>query len=99
MQYHKDYQYLINYFLIDYTIYIAYRNFLDCRREIDGIDIKNDRLYDLATFFNMSYNKDTFNNLMKIPFSKLSWKLKFIRSNSEGHLTMYNKFLEENKID
>jgi len=98
IQYHKDYKYLINYFLIDYVIYIAYKNFDDIKKDIDNINIKNSWLYDLVKKFNETYNDGKWKNLMNIPFFKLSWKLKFKEFDEKWNKTIYWNFIQKNKL-
>lgn len=92
LQYHKYYDCLINYFLIDYAIYIAYTSFDDVKRDIDGINIHNEDLFLLTQKFNSEYKKSDYEKLMKIPFFKLTYKLKF---DNKGN-TLYNHFISNN---
>lgn len=94
IEYHKHFDQLINYFLIDYAIYICYTKFKDCNNDIENGNIHNDEVFLLTKKFNERYNSKERDNLMKIPFFKLTWKLKFREYDKEGNLTNYGKFLE-----
>lgn len=94
MEYHKDFKQLINYFLIDYAIYIWYISFTDCKNDIDNVNIFNSDLYNLTKQFNNTYNDKDWNKLMSIPFFKLSWKLKFRKYDENWKITNYGEFLK-----
>ena len=94
MEYHKDYNQLINYFLIDYAIYIAYQSFDDVKKDIDNVNIKNSNLYDLTKKFNEAYNENKWSKLMENDFFKLTFKLKFNEYDDNWKLTNYGKFLQ-----
>ena len=96
VQYNRDYRKLINYFLIDYAILIAYRNFNDCKEYIDGVSIKNTSIFDLNRMFSKVYNKDTYDRLLEeSKFFKLTYKKNYLEYNKEGNLTNYGYFMKE----
>lgn len=94
IKYHQDFDYLIDYFLIDYVIYIAYISFDECKNLIDWIDIHNKWIYDLSKCFNKKFECNEYKKLMETPFFKLSWKEKY-KKNVKWDLTNYGKFLND----
>lgn len=96
IEYHKQYNQLINYFLIDYAIHIAYRNFEECKDYIDNMDIFNDKMFRLTQNFNNTYWSD-YDNVIKNNFFKLTWKLKF-HEKKDNKLTNYGKFIYDNPL-
>ena len=92
--YNKDYSKLINYFLIDYTFLIAYRNFEDCHNYIDSITIENGNIYELVRCFNQEYNKKEYNKLTNKTFFKLTYKKQF-KDYVDDKLTNYGYFIEK----
>ena len=65
MQYYKDYNLLINYFLTDYIINIAYNHFDECKKDINSVSFKNNDVFTLQQIFNQKYEKKKYDNLMK----------------------------------
>ena len=96
MQYHKDYSDLINYFLIDYAIWLAYNHFEDCKEDIDNATLRNNEIFTLQSVFNEKYEKEKYDNLMKSWFFKLSYKIEFNKYDKDGNLTNYGYFLGKN---
>lgn len=96
IKYHQDYSDIINYFLIDYTIWLAYNNFEDCKRDIDNITLRNNEIFTLQQVFNEKYEKGKYDKLMKNWFFKLSHKLEFNKYDKDGDLTNYGYFIKEN---
>ncbi len=88
VQYHKDYSYLINYYLIDYVIGI-YNKFYKIKER----PIVNEEVYILTRKFNDAYDKWSWDKLFETPFFKLTWKLKF-NEKINGKKTNYGHFLE-----
>ena len=95
MQYHKDYSDVINYFLIDYTIWLAYNHFEDCKKDIDNTTLRNNEIFTLQQIFNEKYEKEKYDKLMKNWFFKLSYKLEFNKYDKDGDLTNYGYFIKE----
>lgn len=98
IQYHKDYSDLINYFLIDYTIWLAYKHFEDCKKDIDNATLRNNEIFTLQQVFNEKYEKEKYDKLMKNWFFKLSHKLEFNEHDKNWNLTNFGYFLKENPI-
>lgn len=101
LEYHKKYDKLINYFLIDYAIHIAYNNLDDCKKYIDNISLHKD-IFLLVKNFNKKYIKNEYDQLMDNWFYKLTWKLRFnefISDWENKYMTNYWKFLHQNKLN
>ena len=94
IKYHENYAYIINYFLIDYVIYISYLNFSDCKNDLDNITLKNWEIFSLVECFNDKYDKTYYNNLMKQWFFKLTYKRSFKQVDKNWNLTNYWMFLK-----
>lgn len=91
--YNKEYNRLINYFLIDYIILIAYRNFDECHDYIESVTIKNKDIFKLPKMFNQVYNEKEYNKLCKdAKFFKLTYKKKY-QNYIDGQLTNYGYFI------
>ena len=97
IQYNSDYDRLINYFLIDYAIDIAYNSFEDCRKDINNISLKNNDIFTLSAIFNSKYNENEYERLIDKGFFKFSYKEKYKLTTSDGEETFYNYFIKINK--
>ena len=97
IQYWNDYNYIMDYFLTDMVISIAYDKFEDCRKDIDRISNVNNQVDKLWGLFNKRYNENVRNDIMNIPYSKLTRKEKFHEVDKSGYLTIYWKFMQ-NKL-
>lgn len=91
IQYNMDYNYLIDYFLIDYLIDIAYKNFEYTKEMIDNSDIEGNNISKLINSFNEDYTEDKYNNILKSSaIFKLSYKRKF---KEDATKTIYQYFI------
>ncbi len=93
IKYHQDYSDVINYFLIDYTIWLAYKNFDDCKINIDNTTLRNGEIFTLQQVFNETYEKEEYDKLMGNGFFKLSHKLEFNEYDRSWNLTNYGHFM------
>lgn len=94
IQYNLDYDYLINYFLIDYIIKIAYDSFKECEVYIDNATLKNQNIFYFDEFFSKTYKNDEFRELCdKYKFFKLSYREKHNEYDENGVLTNYGYFI------
>lgn len=98
IQYHKDYKYLINYFLIDYVILLAYKNFEECKKDIDWISLHNEEIFTLANKFNEQYDEKEYKKILNHWFFKLTYKWMFYTHTKDWNLTNYWNFLKWLKI-
>ena len=94
IQYHKDYRRLIDFFLIDYAIYLAYKNFSDSKKDIDNISLQNNEIFNLVLIFNDPYNQKIYDKIMENWFFKLTYKMKFFISKN-WEFTNYWNFIKE----
>jgi len=97
IQYHKDYDKIVNYFLVDYAIHLAYNHFEDCKEDIDACSLNNQELRTLFDIFNKRYDEKLYKSLLKQGFFKLSFKWKLHTHTPDWSATYYWKFLEDNK--
>jgi hypothetical protein len=77
--YWKKYNSLINYFLIDYIIYVAYKNIPELRNLIKKLPYIECNISTLKKQLNNNYNESFFN----CSFNKLSRKAKYISYNGK----------------
>jgi hypothetical protein len=56
---------LIDFFLIDYAIYLAYKNFPDSKKDIDNISLQNNEIFNLVLIFNDPYNQKIYDKIME----------------------------------
>ncbi len=79
---------LIDYWLIDYTIYVAYKNIPAIRGEIDLIPYNNQNIFNLFIYRNEPYNAEEFNELTKNTIlHKQSYKYNYTKVDEKGNLT------------
>jgi hypothetical protein len=83
---------LIEYFLLDYIIELAYKSISEVKIWIDAIDINSENIYLLEHNFNSIYNKEFYDNVIKAPFQKLTYKKK-PRKKIFSRLTNYGYFI------
>ena len=89
-EYWKTHDVLIDYFMIDYIIMLAYNVFTDIKNEIDSLPYSSERLYDLVNVLSKEYNEDYFNSLKDdCIFSKFDWH-KTYKTNVKGKETFYS---------
>jgi mannosyltransferase OCH1-like enzyme len=96
IKYNNDYDKLINYFLIDYAINIAYNNFEECKNDIDNITLHNNEIFSLSCSFNKEYNNKEYEKIIKNGFFKLSYKEKYSKLINNDKLTIFGEFIKEN---
>ena len=92
IEYYKRYKKFINYFLVDYCIYLYVTQFEDWIKLISNISNKND-IFLLANSFNNTYSAD-YDKIIKDNFYKLTYKLNFQEYN-QWKLTNYWKFIQD----
>ena len=94
LEYHKKNKYLINYFLIDYILNIAYDNLENCRKIMDLETIENKNMYLLTSKFSLEYNKLEYKNIINsAPYFKLNYKNHY-NKNINGKITNYGYFMK-----
>ena len=76
LDYWKKENIIIDYFLMDYMVKLAYLNFKDIREEFDNIPFNNEAIHELAALLNQKFNKKDFETLLsQNDIHKLSFKM------------------------
>ncbi len=95
MEYWKTQNYLINYFLIDYAIRLAYDELPQCRKLLDAVPEINDDLYRLEHTMNSKWDRTKFDEIKKNAlFSKLSWRKGGRKKTFSGEETLYGHLVK-----
>ena len=82
LNYWKEEEWLIDYFLVDYSIAIAYYKFKDFKEVIDANPIDNAEVVKMATTLNCEFDKNTWDELYNSQaIHKLSWIANYIINN------------------
>lgn len=90
MRYWEKEDVLIDYFLIDYAIDLAYKYNATVKEQIDSITENNPQIYDLLPLLPQKYNVNEFEALSKdTSIFKLSWK-KYSSSDLQGQNSVYS---------
>lgn len=95
IQYHLEYNELIDYFLLDQGFLIAYNNFDECKKYIDDGSLQNSGTFYLLNNFSNTYNKEEFDKVCKkYRFFKISDKASVNAKeyDKDGNLTNYGYF-------
>jgi len=99
--YVKSNNIMIDYFIFDYFISIAYETLPEIRVMIDSVPDNNPKVHEIHHRLNPNYeyNKDLFDTICKNTFfHKLNWKEKYSLFTKNGKLTNYgyiiNNFLQ-----
>lgn len=79
---------LIDYWLVDYTIYAAYKNIPAIREEIDLVPYNNQNIFNLFVHRNEPYDEQKFSELTKNTIlHKQSYKYYYTKIDEKGSLT------------
>ena len=97
-EYLKDHSEMIDYFLLDYAIALAYNSIPEVKGLIDNI-IPNNKNYMLFNrHLQDEYSPQFFDDITKdTAFHKLTWKKKYPPINSQGKITLYGFILQQNQ--
>ncbi|APF21870.1 capsular polysaccharide synthesis protein [Clostridium butyricum] len=88
--YWKNHDVIIEYFMQNLLIKIAYDNVEKIRYQIDNIKINNKNVYELHNIINDEFNQYKYNNLIKeTTFFKLTWKQKYNKITDNNIETFY----------
>lgn len=80
-EYIKKEERFIDYFLMDYIIYLGYTKFPEIKREIDQVPLNNENIHTLLHIINEPFQEKKWRELRKNTYLfKLSWKIKYIDS-------------------
>lgn len=95
LEYWKTHGILIDYFLIDYALYIAYTEIPQCRAILDSVPMVNYDIYRLESLLNDKWDVEVFRAVERdTHFSKLTNKRKF-KKYRFGHETFYGRLCAE----
>lgn len=83
LNYWKEEECLIDYFLVDYSIAIAYDKFEEFKKVIDANPIDNAEVVKMATMLNWEFDRNVWDELYHSQvIHKLSWKLPLKKDNT-----------------
>ena len=98
LEYWRTQENLIDYFLIDYTIQMAYENFIECQKILDSVPLVNYDLYKLENSLNLAYSLELLDEIKNSTlFSKLSWRKPGRFETFNDRETLYAHLLKEVK--
>ena len=90
LEYWKTQKTLIDYFLIDYAIQIAYDEFPKCRELLDSVPLVNYDLYKFENIMNKEWSVETWSSIKNSTlFSKLAWRKEGKKETLLGKETIY----------
>lgn len=93
-EYYKDNDFVIDYFMMDYFIDIAYNEIDYIKAMIDNIPNNNTQSEKLVKFLNFNFNKETYDKIIRDTYiHKLSYKIKLLSDED----TFYNKVIKKLK--
>jgi glycosyltransferase involved in cell wall biosynthesis len=101
-EYYKKENVLIDYFLFDYIISIAYNYFPQIKKMFDAIPCNNNDVHKIQRGFNEEYTEEYMNKILAhTTFHKLSWKDRYNMYTTDNKLTIYGhlkKTVQTNKF-
>ncbi len=96
--YWKKKNYLIDYLLVDYFMCMVYDNIPQAKDLIDSLPFNNSKVDDFQNVMNDTYKKEKYNEIIGAKdtfFYKLSWRMKFRKTSSDGEKTFFGHFTDE----
>lgn len=94
ISYWEKYDCLIDYWLVDYVINVAYNEIDFIKKIIDKVPENNERIFDLFTMRNQAYNEDEYNKIIcNTHIHKLSYKDTYYAKDKNGKNTYYSVIL------
>ena len=98
LEYWRTQNSLINYFLIDYAIQMAWDEIPRCRKLLEAVPVTNDDLYRLEKMLNAKWDPAVFEEIKKNAlFSKLSWRKEGNKKTASGEETVYGHLVNLHK--
>jgi hypothetical protein len=95
-EYWKKYDNLIDYYLIDYVIAVAYNSIPEIRRMIDAVRLNNPDLYEIQDNFGKEASAERFAAICKnTMFHKLTWKKSYPMATVNGKPTFYGHIITQ----
>lgn len=82
LAYWKKENAMIDYFLVDYALNIAFNMFPSIKTAIDNIPCDNNNIYVMKKHLNDTYTPSLWKNLSKQQYNKLSWKILYKQGNT-----------------
>ena len=96
LEYWRTQEILIDYFLIDYAIHIAYDELPECRNLLDAVPCVNYDLYMLERIRNREWSPELWEKLtIATNFSKLAWRKGGEKTTLLGRETVFSHLLAE----
>lgn len=96
LKYWENNNILINYFFIDFSIEIAYKNISEIKKLIDNNAPNNPQIHELALKLNDTYNEEALKEITKDTiFHKLTYKKEFNLFTKDNKKTFYNIILNK----
>lgn len=81
----------LDYFLLDYFLFIAYKKIKCVRKQIDSLEPFNLNIYALSKMLNEEFNEEKYSKLVTSTFiHKLSYKMKCLEKLPAGERTVYS---------
>lgn len=97
LAYWEKKNYLIDYLLVDYFMCMVYDNIPQAKDLIDELPFNNSKVDDFQNVMNDTYKKDKYNEIIGAKdtfFYKLSWRMKFKKTSSDGKKTFFGHFTD-----
>lgn len=80
---------LIDYYLVDYALELAYTSFDSAKNDIDSVSDNNENVYELISVINENYDKHKYEEIVdNTYFHKLTYKCEFDLDNKESYYHM-----------
>ena len=96
LEYWRTQEKLIDYFLIDYAVRIAYEELPECRRIIDAVPYVNYDMYRLESILNRAWSSELWDTVKSASnFSKLDWRKPGRKTTFSGRDTIFAHLLAE----
>ena len=93
-EYWRNEEVLIDYFLIDYFVELAYEKIPGYTEQLNNVPINNTQMYELAGYLNSRFDEQIFSELNKdTSFFKLQHRSKYLKKKGDK-LTYYGKLYE-----
>ena len=94
--YWEKHNIIIDYFIENLIIKIAYENINSIKEIIDNIIPNNDKIYNLHNLMDKKFDNEIYCGLIKnTTFFKLTWKKKYSKNTDKGDSTFYGYMLKK----
>lgn len=97
-QYWRKHNFMVEYLLMDYIIYLCYENIPWVKKLLDSVPFNNSRMHELCKIINTCYSAEKYCEITNNTYlHKLSYKIKLEETTADGKRTFYgyiiNRFL------